>query len=194
LLRDKRAFAPDKVVDLLQQVGIGITAAGKAGVIHRDLKPQNVFLAGTTWKILDFGVSRLADTGDTLTAGHLVGTPAYMAPEQARGARVDHRSDLYALGAIAYRCLTGHAPFSGGDIADVLYRVVHTPPRRPSSLARLPDDLDLALAIALAKQPDDRFVTAAELAAAIADALASSLPESIRVRGRALDDRGAWSR
>jgi eukaryotic-like serine/threonine-protein kinase len=186
ILRDKRVLAPATVVELMQQVGAGITAAGAAGVIHRDLKPQNVFLAGTTWKILDFGVSRIADTGDTLTAGHLVGTPAYMAPEQARGARVDHRTDLYALAAIAYRCLTGHAPFASGDIGDVLYRVIHTTPRRPSLLARMPRDLDLALAIGLAKKPEDRFATATELAAAIADALDGRLDEALRARARAL--------
>ncbi|MGE5186027.1 MAG: serine/threonine-protein kinase [Acidobacteriota bacterium] len=191
ILREKRVLAPAKVVELLQQVGAGITAAGALGVIHRDLKPQNVFLADTTWKILDFGVSRLADTGDTLTQGHLVGTPAYMAPEQARGARVDHRADLYALAAIAYRCLTGHAPFASGEIVDVLYRVVHTPPRRPTSLAKLPDDLDLALAIGLAKQPTDRFATAAELAAAIADALGGRLAEPIRARASRL--AAAWT-
>src|SRR6185436_10836333 len=120
-------------------------------IIHRDLKPQNLFVASGTWKILDFGVSRVADTGDTLTAGHVVGTPGYMAPEQARGAAVDHRTDLYALAAIAYRVLTGHAPFSGGEIADLIYRVVHTAPGRPTVLAKLPADVDLALAIGLAK-------------------------------------------
>jgi hypothetical protein len=192
ILRERRVLAPAKVVDLLQQVGAGITAAGARGVIHRDLKPQNVFLADSTWKILDFGVSRLADTGDTLTAGHLVGTPAYMAPEQARGARVDHRTDLYALAAIAYRALTGHAPFSSGDIADVLYRVVHTPPRRPSTLAGLPADLDLALAIGLAKDPADRFATAAELASAVRDALDDKLADVTRARARAIAN--AWAK
>ena len=191
ILRETRVLAPDKVIDVLQQVGAGITAAGAAGVIHRDLKPQNIFLAGDTWKILDFGVSRATDHGDTLTAGHLVGTPAYMAPEQARGARVDHRADLYALAAIAYRCLTGHALFSGGDIADVLYRVVHTQPRRPSSIASLPRDVDLALAIGLAKNPDDRYATAAELTSAITAALDNKLTEPWRSRARALE---AWSR
>jgi len=193
ILRDKRILTPDKVVDVLRQVGAGITAAAAARVIHRDLKPQNIFLAGTTYKILDFGVSRLADLGDTLTSGHLVGTPSYMAPEQARGAPVEHAADLYSLAAIAYRCLTGHAPFSGGEIADVLYRVVHSPPRRPSSLAQLPPDLDLALAIGLAKDPAHRFATAGELAAAVADALAGTLPETLRARGRALEAAGAWA-
>jgi serine/threonine-protein kinase len=194
ILREKRVLPPRTVVEILQQVGAGITTAGAAGVIHRDLKPQNVFLADTTWKILDFGVSRLADTGDTLTAGHLIGTPAYMAPEQARGAHVDHRADLYSLAAIAYRCLVGHAPLSGGELADLLYRVVHEAPRRPSSLAQVPADVDLAFAIGLAKRPEDRFQTAGELAAAVAAALESKLPEPLRARGRALELAGAWAR
>src|SRR5262249_26187195 len=192
ILRGKRAMRHDKVVDLVRQVGAGITAAGAAGIIHRDLKPQNLFRSGATWKILDFGVSRIADTGDTLTAGHIVGTPAYMAPEQARGVEVDHRADLYALAAIAYRTLTGHAPFSGDKIADMLYRVVHTAPRRPTSLAQLPPDVDLALAIGLAKDPDARFATADELADALAAALAGTLDASVRERGRALIADGAW--
>ncbi len=190
MLRAKRAMAPEKVVDLVRQVGAGITAAGAAGVIHRDLKPQNLFISAGTWKILDFGVSRLADTSDTLTAGHVVGTPAYMAPEQARGSAVDHRTDLYALAAIAYRVLTGQAPFSGGEVAETLYRVVHTAPRRPSSLATLPAELDLVLAIGLAKEPDDRFATAAELAEALAAAFAGTLDDAIRRRGEALTS--AW--
>jgi eukaryotic-like serine/threonine-protein kinase len=182
ILRDQRVLAFDKVVELIQQVGAGITAAAAARVVHRDLKPQNIFLDGATWKILDFGIARLEDLGDTLTSGHLVGTPAYMAPEQARGATVDHAADLYSLAAIAYRCLTGHAPFSGGELPDILYRVVHTPPRPASSLAKLPPDVDLVLAIGLAKDPRDRFATAGELAAALADALTGSLPESVRAR------------
>jgi serine/threonine protein kinase len=191
ILRGKRALPTDRVVDLVRQVGAGITAAGAAGIIHRDLKPQNLFLSGTTWKILDFGVSRLADTSDTLTAGHVVGTPAYMAPEQARGAAVDHRTDLYALAAIAYRVLTGVSPFSGGEVAETLYRVVHTAPRRPSSLATLPDEVDLVLAIGLAKDPEARFTTAAEFAAAIAAAFDGTLDDDLRRRGEAL--AGAWA-
>jgi serine/threonine-protein kinase len=191
VLRGKSKLSQDKIVDMLRQIGAGITAAAAAGIIHRDLKPQNVFLSGTSWKILDFGVSRLANTGDTLTSGQVVGTPAYMAPEQARGAAVDHRTDLYALAAIAYRALTGHAPFSGGEIADLLYRVVHTPPRRPTSLAKLPPEIDVALAVGLAKDPAARFTTASELVDAIADALAGTLAPDVRTRGNEI--AGAWA-
>ena len=116
-----------------------------------------------------------------------------MAPEQARGEAVDHRTDLYAVAALAYRALTGQAPFAGGEIAETLFRVVHTSPRRPSALAALPADLDLVLAIGLAKNPQDRFPTGAELAEAIAAGLDGTLEDAIRRRGRALIAIGAWA-
>lgn len=194
MLRAGRVLPHDGVIDLVRQVGAGITAAGAAGIIHRDLKPQNLMLDGETWKVLDFGVARLIDAGDTLTSGHIVGTPAYMAPEQARGEAVTHRTDLYALAAIAYRALTGQTPHVGGEPADVLYRVAHTAPRRPGTLATLPRAVDLVLAIGLAKDPADRFATAADLADALATAFSSSLDEPTRVRGHRLLASGAWSR
>ena len=193
LLRSKKLLEPDRVIDLVRQVGAGITAAAEVGVIHRDLKPQNLFLAGTTWKILDFGISRVLASSDTLTAGHIVGTPAYMAPEQARGVTVDHRTDLYALAAVAYRALTGHSLFASGALADTLYHVVHSAPRRPSSLADLPRDVDLALAIGVAKDPANRFATASELANALDAALGAGLSDPLRARGEALDRDGAWA-
>jgi eukaryotic-like serine/threonine-protein kinase len=196
-----RPLSPPEVVDLVAQIGAGITAAASAGIVHRDLKPQNVFLdlarresptSRGTWKILDFGVARAMDQGDTLTAGQVVGTPSYMAPEQATGGEVDHRTDLYALAAIAYRAITGHPPFAAGEIAETLYKVVHTRPRRPSELADLPPEIDLVLAIGMAKPPGQRFATATELAAALAAAFAGALPEHVFERGRMLERAGAW--
>ena len=181
LLKARGTLEPAIVVDLVRQVAEGLTAAVEAGVVHRDIKPQNLFQAGSTWKILDFGVSRILASTDTLTAGHVVGTPAYMAPEQARGAKLDHRADIYALAAVVYRALTGHLLFKG-ELADTLYHVVHTPPRRPSWLAVLPTDLDHALAIGLAKQPHDRFATARELADAVEAALGHRLSQALRER------------
>jgi len=210
ILRGTRALAPREVAELIAQVGAGVAAAAAAGVVHRDLKPHNLFRHGPVWKILDFGIARAIDASDTLTAGHVVGTPSYMAPEQASGGTVDHQSDLYALAAIAYRALTGHPPFAAGELAETLYRVVHTRPRRPTELAHeLPAAVDLVLAVGLAKRPADRFASAAAFAAALAAALeltpdASSdvgsgissdrtLDPEIRTRGEALVRQGAWS-
>ncbi len=194
ILRNKSAMPAGDVTELVRQVGIGITAAAAAGIVHRDLKPQNVFLHRNQWKVLDFGVARAIDAGDTLTAGHVVGTPSYMAPEQASGATVDHCTDLYALAAIAYRAITGHPPFAAGEIAETLYKVVHTRPRRPSELVpSLPPDVDLVLAIGLAKRASDRFSSALELSDSLYHAMADTLPEPIRLRGLALDRAGAWA-
>jgi len=203
ILRNKRALSGTEVLDLARQIGAGITAAAAAGVVHRDLKPQNVFLhQDGTWKILDFGIARAIDSGDTLTAGHVVGTPSYMAPEQASGGAVDHCSDLYALAAIAYRALTGHPPYAGGEIAETLYRVVHTSPRKPSELLAIDIGIDIhpdvaaaydcVLAIGLAKKPRDRFASAADLVDALAHAVAGALPADLVIRGEALMKHGAW--
>jgi serine/threonine-protein kinase len=192
VLRERRGLAPADIVDMLRQVGAGVTAAAAAGVVHRDLKPQNLFRHGATWKILDFGVARALDSADTLTAGRVVGTPSYMAPEQAKNREVDHRSDLYALAAIAYRAFTGQPPFAAGEIVDTLYKVVHSAPRRPSELAEMPAQLDIALAIGLAKSPTARFQTADELVDAVASACAGTLSEELRRRGEELERAGAW--
>ncbi|MBA3500706.1 MAG: serine/threonine protein kinase [Myxococcota bacterium] len=183
ILRERRTLPPAEVIDLVKQVGIGISAAAAAGIVHRDLKPQNVFFDRGTWKVLDFGVARARDDTGTLTAGHIVGTPSYMAPEQARGDTVDHRTDLYALAAIAYRAFTGHPPFAAKDVAETLYRVVHTRPTRPTLLApHLHPDVDIALSIGLAPSAKDRWTTAAELADALENAIAGTLSPALRAR------------
>jgi serine/threonine-protein kinase len=192
VLRSRRLMSTGDVVEMLRQVGLGVTAAATAGVVHRDLKPQNIFLDRRTWKVLDFGVARAIDGGDTLTAGHVVGTPSYMAPEQASGGEIDHRTDLYALAAIGYRALTGQAPYAAGEIAETLYKVVNTSPRRPTDLAELPFEVDLVLAIGLAKRPDDRFQTADELPRALSAVFTTGLPLDLRRRGETLDRSGAW--
>jgi len=194
ILRGKRAMGGAEVVEMVRQIGTGITAAASAGIVHRDLKPQNVFLhRGQTWKILDFGIARAIDQGDTLTAGHVVGTPSYMAPEQASGGTVEHATDLYALAAITYRALTGQPPYAAGEIAETLYKVVHTRPRRPTDLADLPPEVDLVLAIGMARDAQARFTTAAELTAALAGAFSGSLPDGVFDRGRALEHASAWA-
>jgi len=196
-LRRKRKLGASEVVALVEQVGAGLEAARKVGVVHRDIKPHNLFLAENkdgrrAWKVLDFGVSKLAGKSGTLTKGHVVGTPGYMAPEQARGEDVDWRADLYAVAAIAYRCLTGHPPFTGKDVPTTLYDVVYKMPTRPSSLADITLDLERALAIGMAKRAEDRFESGAELAASLAAAAKNDLPIALRVRADALIAKHAW--
>jgi serine/threonine-protein kinase len=156
---------------LLDHVARGLEVARLAGVVHRDLKPHNLFLhQGATWKILDFGVSKLVDSDGTLTGEGVVGTPQYMAPEQASGGQVTHLADVYALGAIAYRCLTGRSPFKGKDLAELVYQVVHQPPVRPGLLGKVSTELDDVLAVAMAKDPRRRFPSALSFAQAFSAA------------------------
>jgi hypothetical protein len=194
LRRDGRLAAP-AIAALVRQVAAGLDAATAAGVVHRDIKPQNLFEArpGRIWKILDFGVATLADdSAGALTQG-IIGTPSYMAPEQAQGKRLDGRADLHALAAVAYRCATGRHPFSGADTAALLYAVVHRMPARPGELAALPADVDAWFALALAKLPDDRFATGAALAGALDAALGGAIDPALRRRADALLRRLPWS-
>ena len=167
-LRNENRMPSDELVAMIDQVARGLEVARLAGVVHRDLKPHNLFLHdGSTWKILDFGVSKLlgGDEG-TLTGEGIVGTPQYMAPEQASGEPVTHLSDVYALGAIAYRCLTGRSPFKGKDLAELVYQVVHAPPIRPGVLGRVSSAVEDVLAVAMAKDPRRRFPSALSFAQA----------------------------
>jgi len=192
ILRTRRVMPPPEVAEMIEQLAAGLDAAHAVGIVHRDLKPSNVFRHDdSVWKILDFGVSKLADSNE-LTHNAVVGTPAFMAPEQARGEAITRQADVYALGAIAYRALTGSPLYVAGDTARLLYQVVHRVPARPGSLAPLPDDVDLALALALAKEPDERLATARELAACLSVAVRGELSEPLRARARALLEKYPW--
>ncbi len=194
-LRRHRKLHLAQAKQFADEVAIGLEAAREAGIVHRDLKPHNVFhaeVAGTrTWKILDFGVSKQGGTG-TLTRGHVIGTPAYMAPEQARGEDVDHRADVYSLAAILYRGVTGHPSFTGKDVPSMLYDVVYRVPTQPSILTTLPGDIDRVLAIGLAKDPRDRFATAGELARWFGAATAGELEPEQRRRADDLIAKYPW--
>lgn len=191
ILRREERLAHDAVVDLVRQVGNGLRAAHAAGIVHRDLKPQNLFRAGSVWKILDFGVSKLLDAG-TVTDGFAVGTPQYMAPEQARGEDVTAATDMYGLGAIAYRAITGRSPFVGADATEVLVAVLMTMPIRPSALVKVRRDVDLVLAIAMAKSPKDRFETGEAFAVALEEAMTGRLDSKLRRRGSDLLAAAPW--
>ena len=196
MLRSESRLPPATVVALCKQIGAAIDAASAAGIVHRDLKPQNMMLAreasGERWKVLDFGVATLSDDTGTLTQGGIVGTPSYMAPEQARGERVDGRADVYALAAVAYRCLTGRHPFTAADTPALLFAVVHRMPLRPCDLGAFHEDVDRWAAIALAKAPADRYASGAEVADALAMAIRGELDARSRKRADALIKRFGW--
>jgi len=195
-IKDEPIRPLPEVVELVRQIAAGLDAAHAAGVVHRDLKPQNVFGIGPagarTWKVLDFGIAKLVDSGGTLTHNQVVGTPGYMSPEQARGEHVDARTDVYALGVLAYRLLTGLPAVMPGEVHAMLYEVVHRMPPRPTSLAELPASVEIVLAVALAKRPDDRFGSAGALAQALAEAAADRLDPELATRAGEILTRTPW--
>jgi serine/threonine-protein kinase len=196
-LRKRRRLAPDRLDVLVRQVAGVLDEASRKGIVHRDIKPQNLFLlerpsGPPIWKVLDFGASKLAKHSGTLTEGRVVGTPAYMAPEQARGEDVTPLADVYALAAIAYRCLTGRPPFSGKDLPTTLYNVCYSMPPQPSSVAELSPSVDTVLAIGLAKRARDRFESAAELASALAASFSGQRDDWLDRRSQALLAHMPW--
>jgi eukaryotic-like serine/threonine-protein kinase len=182
------------VVTMVEHSARALAAVRDAGVVHRDLKPANLFLVDAlqqTWKVLDFGLSKIQG-GVALTRDVAVGTPQYMPPEQAQGLPVDHRADLYALAAIAYRCITGQPPFVGEEIGPLLLDVLYTQPQQPGLYTKVPVEVELVLALALAKKPDDRFARVEDFALALRLASTGELDESTRARGWQLVKLYPW--
>ncbi len=171
-----------EAVHVVRQVCHALAAAHVAGIVHRDVKPENVFLAGpkATVKVLDFGISKVSEVSDGLTkTGTVMGTPDYMAPEQARGDRVDARADIYAVGAILYRALTGRKPFHGSDPMAILTAVLTQEPERPSTIEpSVPLALELIVQRTMAKAPNERFASMEMLEQALAPFDAPDAPAS----------------
>jgi serine/threonine-protein kinase len=187
-LRRAGRLSPKEVVELVEQTSRALAAMRTAGIVHRDLKPANLFATDSiprTWKVLDFGLSKIMG-GLTITRDQAVGTPSYMAPEQVRGQQVDHQTDVYALAMLAYRSLTGAPPFAGDQVAHILYKVLYSQPAGPAAFARLPVEMELVLAVGMAKDRKDRFVHAEEFAAALRLAQNGNLDDATRARGWAL--------
>jgi len=168
LARDVR-LEPAAAVELIAQVGNGLDAIHAAGLIHRDVKPANVLLAGEAGAahayITDFGVARNVATESGLTqTGRFVGTLDYVAPEQISGGPIDARVDVYALGCLLFKLLTGEVPFPKEGEAARLYAHLHDPPPAPSLYApEVSMALDDVVARAMSKQPDDRYPSAGDL-------------------------------
>ena len=181
-LRQRRTLPPGDAAEWFRQLLDGLGAAHSRGVVHRDLKPENVVGATDrdgrlTVKILDFGLAKLtgaeSDAGTVTTEGRVMGTLGYMSPEQHLGAGVDHRSDLFTVGVMAVEALAGERPFSGRDYAELSRAVMHDACHLPRVIAESPA-LDACLRRCLAKRPEERFASAAELGDALVPLLRAS--------------------
>jgi len=165
----------DRALYMVRKVAEGLAYAHARGVVHRDLKPANILLAsGTEPKIADFGVAKLMSSAGATALTAAVGTPSYMAPEQIEGHGVDARSDVFALGILAYELLTGRQPFSGEGWTAVMFQIMNVEPEPPTAADRsLPAAVDAVLARSLAKNPNERTPDVLTLARDLADALAT---------------------
>ncbi len=161
-------FKLGQILDIGAQVADALDYAHRRNVIHRDIKPANILVTSEgKSKIADFGIAKLAGTTMTQT-GLLVGTPAFMSPEQITGGKVDSRSDIFSYGIVLYWMCTGQQPFPGKVITEVAYKVVHGDPAPARQLnAELPASLEVVLSRCLAKKPDARYASAREIVVAL---------------------------
>ena len=175
-----RMLPREIALKLLRQIAEALDYAHRQGIVHRDIKPANIMVTPELQpKIADFGIAKVA-MAETTLPGHVVGTPAYMSPEQLNGKAVDGRSDLFSLGVITYWLLTGVKPFDGATFTEICVQVVTKDPAPPSEIASgLNMDFDYVLSRALAKDPAMRYQSGSEMAADLDDLSAGRKPRSV---------------
>jgi serine/threonine protein kinase len=189
VLRDEHKLSLDRGLPIARQILEGLSAAHEVGIVHRDLKPENIMIAEDGRAvIMDFGLSVAADSARLTKAGSILGSPQYMSPEQVRGAPVDARSDVYAMGVILFRIFTGELPFSGTRVEVYLAHLKTQPPRPSEQAPEIPRLLEAIILRALEKEPDNRFDSARELAKALADVKGSTDPVVSAARATGPED------
>lgn len=166
LLRENRALLPDKALEITDGILRALDYSHRGGIVHRDIKPANVMLTRQhEVKVMDFGIARaMADTASTMTqTAQVIGTAQYLSPEQARGERVDARSDIYSTGCVLYELLTGKPPFTGDSPVAIAYQHVREEPVPPSQVdPQIPQWADAIVLKAMAKEADHRYQNATE--------------------------------
>jgi serine/threonine protein kinase len=175
-----KRFHIDEVANIMFQLLGALEYSHGRGVVHRDIKPSNILITKDgKIKIADFGIAKI-ESSDLTQVGTVLGTPAYMSPEQFMGLDVDRRSDIYSAGVLLYQLLTGDRPFTGSNMTIIMHKVIHQAPVPPSKLRNLDVSkfIDEVVKKALAKRPEDRFQTAAEFMEALKLAIASSFPST----------------
>ncbi|WP_188188873.1 Stk1 family PASTA domain-containing Ser/Thr kinase [Nonomuraea sp. SYSU D8015] len=179
LLRQDRRLLPERAIELVDGILRALDYSHRGGIVHRDIKPANVMItrAGDV-KVMDFGIARaMADSAATMTqTAQVIGTAQYLSPEQARGERVDARSDIYSTGCVLYELLTGQPPFTGDSPVAIAYQHVREEPIPPSQIDReIPQWADAIVLKAMAKDPAQRYQSAGEMRADIQRAM-SGMP------------------
>ncbi|MGH2699653.1 MAG: Stk1 family PASTA domain-containing Ser/Thr kinase, partial [Actinomycetota bacterium] len=163
------ALMPERAAEIARDTASGLGRAHESGIVHRDVKPHNIMITKTgQTKVTDFGIARAVggDAEATMTqTGMVIGTAAYLSPEQAQGNPVDARSDVYSLGCVLHEMLTGDAPFAGDTPLAIAYKHVRENPERASEVnSDVPDALDAIVMKAMSKNPDNRYADANEMA------------------------------
>lgn len=182
IVRGKGPLAPRKAMEVVADVCAALDFSHKAGIVHRDMKPANIMInrAGAV-KVMDFGIARaIADSSNPMTqTAAVIGTAQYLSPEQARGETVDARSDVYSVGCVLFEILTGQPPFTGDSPVAVAYQHVKEDPPLPSSVnPGVPRELDSVILKAMAKNPANRYQTAAEMRADLIRVLGGQKPSA----------------
>lgn len=171
---------PALAVSVIEQAGSALDVAHRVGLVHRDVKPSNIFVTPSDFAyLIDFGIARAAGDTRITSTGSTFGTFAYMAPERFGTGEADRRSDIYALTCVLYECLTGQRPYPGNSLEQQVAGHLNTPPPKPSDGGVAPA-FDEVIARGLAKDPAQRFETSSELAAAARDALVPASQVTVR--------------
>jgi serine/threonine protein kinase len=192
VLRENKRLTPQRVSRILGQLCEVLYDAHQKGIVHRDLKPSNLMVmeADTQFekiKVMDFGLAKLGNAPSIKQMSesggeYMLGTPAYVSPEQARGEDVDHRTDIYSTGVVLYELLTGHLPFDGLSTMDTLLaHAIEPPPPMSNEEIWIPPRIEQVIMKCLAKRPEERFNSARELHKCYMDALAASDPTPAQV-------------